>query len=144
MPVKFFNFLTVPRKVMKFLLDILFPIECLACGKEDEVLCDECLRRIKLREFDECAVCRRPAKWGQTHTDCQGASALDGCLIPAVFEDKLLAETIHKFKYNFVTELKEPLGRILINKLNNLIDEKSQPNPLGFLFENFIGISFNG
>ena len=37
-------------QVKDFFLDLLFPIECLGCGKEKVWLCEDCLEKISLNE----------------------------------------------------------------------------------------------
>lgn len=37
------------HKIYKFLLQIFFPIECIECGKEETLLCYECLKKIPSR-----------------------------------------------------------------------------------------------
>lgn len=54
---------------------------------------------------------------GQTHGICQEKTALDGMIVAAEWEDKILQEAIHKYKYNFVQGLAEPLSKILIQKI---------------------------
>ncbi|NMC51288.1 ComF family protein [Candidatus Kuenenbacteria bacterium] len=98
-------------------LDVLFPIECLGCGRENEWLCPLCQAKIKLKTIDQCVVCKEPTVFGQTHRSCQEKTALDGVIVAAEWEDKLLQEAIHKYKYSFVKGLAEPLAQILIKKI---------------------------
>ncbi len=91
-------------KAHKFILDILFPVECMGCGKEDVWLCEECFNKIPLnKNYFE------PLDFAPSY--------LDGFFIAADWQDKNLQEAIHKFKYNFVQELAEPLSQLLIKKI---------------------------
>ncbi len=104
-------------KLKKIVLDILFPLACLGCGKEDVWLCNECLEKIPLEEFFYCAVCQQKSLRGETHAHCQRDFYLDGLLIASQWKNKNLRQLIHKLKYNFVQDLKIPLGKILIKKI---------------------------
>lgn len=112
--LKFFKHL---NKIKSFILDILFPIECLGCGKEDIWVCKNCFRKIKFGLVDRCVVCKKPSEFGATHQECKSDTALNGIIIACVWEDKLLQDLIHKFKYNFIQNLSYPLAQILITKM---------------------------
>ena len=104
-------------KIKPFLLDLFFPIECLGCGGENKWLCQRCQEKIKLKAIDECLVCKETTGLGKTHEPCRTKTFLDGVMVAAAWEDKLLQGAIHKYKYNFVTGLAEPLTDILIKKM---------------------------
>ncbi len=89
-------------KIKKFILDILFPIECLGCGKEETWLCNKCLETIPLKvQFIE-------------------RKYLDRVLICGSYDNELLKKAIHIFKYKYVFELGEPLGGLLIKVLRKV------------------------
>jgi len=98
------------KKIVKFILDLLFPIECLGCGQADQWLCPSCLNKIKLN-FDG-----RPQAQNK---DC----GLSGVWVAADYRDPLLAGAIKSFKYDFVSDLggslAEVLQRYLAIKINN-------------------------
>jgi len=107
-------------KLKTLVLDIIFPIECIGCGQENIWLCDDCLSTIPINQVNKCVVCKRISENGQTHQECQHKTYLDGVIIACPWENKLLQDTIHKFKYNFIQNLSYPLGQLLINKLQDL------------------------
>ncbi|MCG2686563.1 ComF family protein, partial [Candidatus Parcubacteria bacterium] len=47
----------------------------------------------------------------------------DGFFVSADWEDKVLQDAIHKFKYNFARELAEPLSKLMIKKITELNTE---------------------
>jgi ComF family protein len=63
-------------------------------------------------------VCKNTTWLGKTHESCQEKTELDGVIIAAEWEDKILQEAIHKYKYSFVMGLARPLAQILIKKIN--------------------------
>jgi competence protein ComFC len=92
----------VLSRIKKFIIDILFPVECLGCGKEEVWLCEKCLETIPLgfriveREY------------------------LDKILVCGSYDNELLKKAIHTFKYNYAVELGEPLGKILLKVLRKV------------------------
>ncbi len=106
-------------KIKTRFLNLIFPIECLGCGRENFWLCPECLDRIKYQRVNRCVVCKELATLGQTHNNCREQTALDGVIVAAEWEDEVLQEAIHKYKYNFLTGMAEPLADILIKKIKS-------------------------
>lgn len=104
-------------KLVGRFLDILLPVECLGCGQADQWLCPNCLAKIKFQKIDQCLVCKKTTYLGQTHQGCREKTWLDGVVIAADWEDPLLQDAIHKYKYKFVTDLAEPLAQILVKKI---------------------------
>ncbi|MFH1610364.1 MAG: ComF family protein [Patescibacteria group bacterium] len=100
----------------KFFLDIIYPIKCLGCKKSNIWLCEDCFNKIKISE-----------------KRCESASFLNGLIIATDYEDELVRKIISKFKYSFIQELKESLGKLLIKKfkqLDNLNFDYIIPIPL--------------
>lgn len=95
-------------KPFLFLLDLLFPISCSACGREGEYLCQECLNRLKFNEKKYFL----------------NTPNLDHLLIAGDYDDKLLAELIKKHKFNYQQKIGPYLARFLCSFWNQLLDEK--------------------
>lgn len=87
------------RNLKNFWLDLLFPINCLGCGQESTWLCPACFERLK---FNGRAY----------HLE---TPALKQIFIAGDYDQALLAELIKKFKYDFLINLGQDLGRFLIN-----------------------------
>lgn len=89
-------------RIKKFILDILFPVECLGCQEEGEWLCERCFKSIPLEvRFIE--------------KEC-----LDHVLVCASYKNELLKRAIHTFKYDYVSELSETLGKMLVKILRKV------------------------
>jgi len=114
------------KEIKNFILDIIFPIECLGCGREGSWLCPACFRKIKLNKEFICPICERESPWGRICLSCQGDSFLDGVLVSASYHQELLQELIHTYKYKFVSDLSLPLSQLLINFLKSIIDFKNK------------------
>src|SRR4030042_7173164 len=99
-----------------FLLDTLFPIRCIGCNKPDVWFCGECLAGITLKLEQVCPVCEKNiTPGGQVCFSCRKKSKLDGLLVAASYQNKIVAKMAHYYKYRFVEDLSVPLGKILVN-----------------------------
>ncbi len=81
-------------KLKNFLLDLLFPIQCLGCNKPGEWLCQNCLEKIKINSF---AKFLKEDIWVATD-----------------YNQALIKKILYSYKYNFVTNLGEKLGDLLV------------------------------
>lgn len=127
----YFNLFSI---IKKFILDILLPVECIGCGQDNIWLCQKCLDKILINTEDICPVCKKYATYGETHTKCIRKTFLAGMLVATEKNNKLLKRSIHLFKYNFIKELAEPFGELLINKIKQILKE-TQPKGLRFLID---------
>lgn len=102
----------------RFFLDLLFPIECIGCGKDDVWLCGECLGGIKLLTEWHCPVCKIKLTNGNVCEKCLSQSFLDGAIVAVFYDDKLIDKAIHYLKYKGIKNLAKPLGGLLARALN--------------------------
>lgn len=103
------------KKIKIFLLDTLFPINCLSCGKENIWLCDSCLLKIPENLEQVCPVCERKiTPDGRVCFGCRRKTALSGLLAASSYQNKLISEAVHYYKYRFMESLSGPLGKILV------------------------------
>jgi ComF family protein len=101
----------------KILLDILFPKYCVNCGHEGGWLCFCCAEKIIPVVSQVCSECEKLSPSGKYHKKCSEGKALAGIISSAYFDDGPTREMIHNFKYNSVTELAEPLSKMMVNAL---------------------------
>ncbi|MCX6785781.1 MAG: phosphoribosyltransferase family protein [Candidatus Komeilibacteria bacterium] len=87
------------KKIFNFLLDLIFPIECLGCNQEDVYLCPDCYKKIQINSAPP--PFKHPLKY------------LNGVLSAGDYHQVLLKNVIHCFKFRFTQELAEPLAKIL-------------------------------
>ncbi|MDD5731413.1 MAG: ComF family protein [Patescibacteria group bacterium] len=103
-----------------FVFDLLFPRTCLGCGVEGQWICGECLKTIDIIKQPFCPECRRPSEAGEFCHFCRGGvspPALDGIFICANFGEGVLKEVIHHFKYNYIFDIGNILGKMMAGKL---------------------------
>ena len=115
------------KLIKKFILDILLPIECLGCGEDNIWLCDKCFKKIIINTQELCPVCKKNSIYGKTHAWCAEKTYLDGLLI-ATENSKLLQQSIHRLKYNFIKTLAEPLSELLVNRIIQADNKETHPN----------------
>lgn len=107
-------------KARAFFLDLLFPIECLSCGREGEWLCQRCFGKIRFNETQYCFHCKKEKERGQFCRACQQAYFPDGVWIAGDYEDKLLMEMVKNLKYRFAKDIAGALSKFLILFLNSM------------------------
>ena len=100
-----------------FLLDLIFPKECLSCGKEGLYLCSECLKKIELNKKFYCTFCKKESDLSKVCPSCQGQTVLKAVWLASDYNNELLQRLIHNLKYNYIEELAEILSRLIINYL---------------------------
>lgn len=103
--------------MLKFLLNLFFPISCVGCEKNGCVICDKCLNSISTIENQQCPTCRKFSDFGKfCSDDCRNRLLLDKCffdnLIVCSRYDKngLLKRLIENFKYTYNVNTAEILG----------------------------------
>jgi len=99
------------KKIHRFILDVLFPVTCLGCGKEGTWLCETCLALLPLEDEHVCPICEKMVTpSGRTCFACRKKSSLDGLLAAFSYDRDLVRHAVHHYKYRFIPELHVPLG----------------------------------
>ncbi|MBI3335037.1 MAG: ComF family protein [Candidatus Portnoybacteria bacterium] len=87
-------------KITKFVLDLFFPVFCLACQKEGRYLCERCTGFVGEASFI-CPVCETSTFTGETHEACKGRYTLDGLI--GVWEyEGVIKQLLLRIKYGGV------------------------------------------
>lgn len=85
------------KLIENFFLDILFPKNCIGCGKEGKYICEKCSTFLG-EALLICPVCGKGSFSGQKHIYCPSRNKLDGLI--SVWEYEGLAKAIiHNIKY---------------------------------------------
>ncbi|MDD5527513.1 MAG: ComF family protein [Patescibacteria group bacterium] len=105
------------------LLNVLFPIDCAGCGKEDEWLCQDCLLKLPLGRKADCFFCEKENQSGMTCPACAANHNLDGVFVCADYSDRIVSGLIKKLKYSFARELGEVLAEIACRYWKKIADE---------------------
>lgn len=119
-------------KIKNFTFDCLFPAYCLSCGRflkseAKTYLCSDCQNKIPINSGIFCPLCFKRLA-GENIRKCSHSnknSGLDSLGIATSYENPLVRELIHKYKYGFAKEISWTLAKILMRYL-----EKSFPDDL--------------
>lgn len=107
-----------------FLLDLIFPQNCLICKKSDFLICPDCFKKIEILPFQVCPICEKAITiGGKVCNQCKTTKpALNQLVVAGDYQDPGLAKMIHFYKYKFVSDFSIHLGKILLKGLikNNI------------------------
>ncbi|MFA6410881.1 MAG: ComF family protein [Candidatus Buchananbacteria bacterium] len=99
-------------KIIKFFLDLIFPVYCLGCKKEGDWVCADCFLELKIN-LDW------PSQFGKSEF-------LSGVWAVSSRDQTLLHKILHNFKYNFVVDLGPILGDLAVKFLQT--EKNKNPN----------------
>jgi len=121
-------------------LDLLFPRNCLGCGRGGQYVCSFCIS--KLPKVDQlCPVCEKASIDGVTHVRCLKKLSIDGVYSLWPYQG-VVRTSILKLKYKFATQIAEELSNFSFSVLKNtpIFPEKFvlTPIPLYWIRKNFI------
>lgn len=120
------------KQFKNFILDILFPIECISCNKEGNFLCDNCFLEIELNKSQDCPKCHKKTDLGNFCDECKNTSRMKGVIVAATYENDLLQKAIHALKYKYILDMAKPLAKILKFGLNKTLFKGSKTMKAGF------------
>ncbi|USN53697.1 MAG: ComF family protein [Candidatus Nomurabacteria bacterium] len=103
------------QKLFTLLLDLLFPIECLGCGREGEWLCEKC--NVFPAAPRVCPFCHQANKMNTTCDACQKEKALDALIAVTSYQAPLVHEIIHGYKFKFWKGIYPFLGKHMARSL---------------------------
>lgn len=133
-----------------FILDLIFPRFCFDCQKELNLkqasfICEACLNNIALNGV-QCHICGLRNNSGACR-HCRKYTFLNGLFAAGKYQDPILREAIHQFKYQGVKSLKKPLANLLVKylKKENLIEilENSILTPIPLTWRRKLSRGFN-
>ena len=93
------------KKCSAFILDTLFPIECVGCKQEGEWICDACARKVSIVQQVNCAVCKKSSPRGDTCFSCQEDFPIARLVRFFDYDEPVVKEGIRIAKYSYVKEI---------------------------------------
>jgi competence protein ComFC len=105
------------NRAKEFLLDLIFPKECLGCNREGSYLCKQCLAQVNFTEEFYCALCKKPSPEGRICQNCQKETNLKAIWVAADYNNKILQDLIHALKYNYLEEISDDLAKLIFGYL---------------------------
>lgn len=121
--------------IIKFILDLIFPITCLNCNKEGLWLCQNCYTKIEITRESSCPLCKK-SNQGEFCQNCQAKVSLNGLIITTSYENPIIQKTIQAFKYHNLKEISIPLSKLLITSLSQI--DKLNKAPILNLHKNLV------
>lgn len=126
------------------LVDFVFPIKCLDCGKRVRYICKACLNKVT-KAKQVCIECKKPAIDGITHTKCKRPLGLDACTSIWKYSGvirKSLISLKYKFAYQIAKELADYIV-VFLSKKDIKLPNKAIliPIPLHKLRNNWRGFN---
>ncbi|MEK7537228.1 MAG: ComF family protein [Patescibacteria group bacterium] len=116
-----------------YLLELLFPIKCAVCGKEtgdkkkNKLICTDCLKALSPSLDFYCPLCEAKTFDGELCFSCrliisnaENNFYLDQLFYPFSYKDQAIQKVIKAFKYRFIKNLDQPLGRLMISYLDKI------------------------
>ena len=101
------------------LLDLLFPLYCVGCGREGSLICPDCRSDLPEIEPPWCFICGLPrGGFCVCGTDRSRIWSLDGIRSPFRFEGTV-REAVHGLKYRNIRGLADVLAEFLAPYLDN-------------------------
>lgn len=105
------------KKISDFILNVLFPIYCLKCGKENpSFICGECFEGIEISIRNCCPICETQNESGSTCPACEKTSFIEGIISASDYNNLLIQKAVKTYKFSF--------ARILSKELSSLITKK--------------------
>jgi len=104
--------------MINFILDLLFPIHCLGCSKENcqGFICPICFKQIPLNK-------KLPLK-------SNDKGNLTGLIVASYYNYPLVKQAVHRYKYDFIKDLSKPLGQLMVKRLNRFSDFLDKDNSI--------------
>lgn len=98
--------------MLKLILDLIFPENCLFCGSSEELFCHYCLQKQKTSVVASKKILNK-------------VSGIKQVIVASDYQQQQLAKLIRHYKYHGIYRLAQPLAEILIaclevQKFNNI------------------------
>ncbi len=100
-----------------FILDLIFPRQCLGCGEEGVDLCSCCFDKIDINNKDYCALCHQELFLSKVCPNCKKESSLLNIWVAADYNNEILQDLIHNLKYKHIENLSIVLADLIIKYL---------------------------
>lgn len=105
--------LAVIESGVELVLDLVFPPECTACGKEGAWVCSSCARSLARHNNIGCPSCGRAFWRGFFCRRCADDSYLHQCIATFSYADPRVARMVQALKYRFITKSASALAAFM-------------------------------
>lgn len=97
--------------------DYIFPVECLGCKKEGELICSACFNKIELITEEFCLFCQARRTIAGVCLVCQEKFGVSRAIAAAPYKRSLAGRLVEECKFNFVKELARPLAGLIARQV---------------------------
>ncbi|MAG29255.1 hypothetical protein CL632_03910 [bacterium] len=101
----------------QWIIDLLFPLQCLNCSQENTWLCNRCKIELISILANHCAFCEAKTLFGNTCTTCRKRHYLDGAVSCVPYANPLIQTLIHAWKYSGVKEVTKYISEFVQHAL---------------------------
>ena len=103
------------------LWDIIAPRRCVCCYRLGTWLCPRCIGSVHYRLEQKCYLCKkRVSPYGSLCNECRGKENLKNILVTVDYDTgSSVRKLIHLYKYRFVNELNQILGKMIAGSLRD-------------------------
>ncbi len=113
-----------------YLVDTIFPVECIYCEKDGVWICNNCYSQLKFKFHTKCLRCRKYSVLSGLCSRCQKESYLDGLYIAGDYHQEKIKKAIKLLKYRCLRDLGSYLGNFLSSFVKyldeDILDQKAQ------------------
>jgi len=109
--------LGVVSRAARMATDLLFPPRCGLCGRDATLLCDACIAALPVAEGRRCERCWMPVQSANLCAHCRETPPTFASLRASFVMDAGARRLAHELKYEGLTSLAEPMGRVMFERL---------------------------
>lgn len=102
--------------LLEKIVAIIAPHTCISCGKQDNILCDSCIKTEYIPLRAACLLCGTESPGWRVCSRCRPAAALDHIWAAGEYAG-VLERIIHSYKFERVREAYAPLGTLMVQML---------------------------
>lgn len=96
--------------MFKKIFNLLFPIECVSCGRNDFLLCNDCLNKIKINKVNSFSN-----------------EFIEEVHVCSSFHNRLLQKIMHLYKYQYVEDFSKIFSKIIFKYFSKIEEKIKEP-----------------
>lgn len=104
-------------QIPDFILDLIFPKNCVGCGTDGEFLCDACIENLPLLHPPYCNRCGLPNSGHTICPDCQNLPLTIDGIRSMYLHEGLARDAVHALKYKNIKAMAKPLAVLMARHL---------------------------
>lgn len=101
------------RRAVISAADLLFPLACVGCGMESEIVCGDCIARVSFAPVCACPRCGKQSSEGRSCHLCAKSVGVDGVIGSFDYHDPLISQLIKAWKYHGMGAAGAQIERLL-------------------------------